>query len=177
MASSQALAKGIHIGEEEALVSNKLRKGIRRYQRMFEQQGGEVIAVSALSAQELADEYRRLFALRWDKPPVASRHLGQALELLAPFLTGHLLLLKGEPIAVQLLYMAKSCRFLSVEYTNGGMDPRHGELNPGTLLNYFNVAAIEREAAAAGLQMHYSFGRFDVEYKRRWCEAVPALRC
>lgn len=174
MDAEQALAKGIFLGEER--VSNKLRKSIRYYERIFEKEGGEVKVVMDLTAAELADEYRTLFASRWDKLPMASDNLETIFTTLWPFITGNRLLVNGEPIAVQILYAAHSCRFLSVEYINGGMHSGYEEFNPGTLLNYYNVAMIEKEAEAAGLAMHYSFGRFDAEYKRRWCDDVSAFR-
>lgn len=175
MSSSLALAKGIHLGDER--VSNKLRKSVRRYQRIFEQQGGTVTPVGELSAHELAQIYRRLFTLYRNKPPGGDEHLERTYQALRSFMTGNILLVKNEPVAVQILYRATSRRFLSVEYINGGTHPDYAELNPGTLLNYYNVSEIEQDAEKSGLQMHYSFGRFDVDYKRRWCEAVTALRC
>jgi len=174
MDAEQALAKGIYIGEKR--VSNKLRKSVRYYERNFEKAGGEVKSVSEITSQALAEEYRNLFFSRWDKPPVANENLEDIFAALWPFITGNRLLVNGEPIAVQILYAAKGKDRFSVEYINGGMHAGFEEFNPGTLLNYYNVARIEKEAEAEGLSMHYSFGRFDAEYKRRWCEAVPAFR-
>ena len=158
-------------------VSNKLRKAIRYYERNFEKAAGEVKLVTDLSPAELAEEYCTLFASRWNKLPMASDNLENIFTTLRPFITGNRMLVNGESIAVQILYAARSRQFLSVEYINGGMHSGYEEFNPGTLLNYYNVAMIEKEADAAGLSMHYSFGRFDAEYKRRWCDAVTAYKC
>lgn len=174
MSSAIALAKGVSLGENT--ISAKSRNSLKRRLKKFEAEGGEVTTVKELSAEKLADVYRHLFGLRWGKLPMANDNLEVIFRELNRFLTGNLLMMNGEPVAVQILYSALSVNYLSVEYINGGMSPEHNNLSPGTILHYLNILAAEQRAKSEGVSLRYSFGRLDTDYKKRWCEAVPALK-
>jgi CelD/BcsL family acetyltransferase involved in cellulose biosynthesis len=91
-------------------------------------------------------------------------------------MTGFVLLMNDEPIAIQILYKAVSPLWISVEYVNGGVLPEVRNLSPGSVLTYLNTETAWQEARDAGKELRYSFGRGDGGYKERWCRPV-AVYC
>lgn len=173
MPSAIALAKGIMLGGNT--ISAKSRNSLKRRVKKFASEGGEIVPVTDFSTGTLAEIYRHLFGLRWNKPPMANDNLEAIFCELEKFLAGNVLTINGEPIAVQILYSALSINTLSVEYINGGMSLEHNDYSPGTILHYLNITAAEQKAKEAGVALRYSFGRLDTDYKKRWCDAELAL--
>jgi hypothetical protein len=103
-------------------------------------------------------------------------HLVEVFELLREFMTGSLIYLNDEPVAIQVLYRVESPRWISVEYINGGVDPQSREFSPGSVLSFVNTQQEWEHARALGKALRYSFGRADREYKDRWCHRQPTYR-
>jgi CelD/BcsL family acetyltransferase involved in cellulose biosynthesis len=83
--------------------------------------------------------------------------------------------LRGEPVAVQVLYRVESAQWVSVEYINGGVDPGAQDYSPGSVLISANAEAAQKDAATLGKALRYSFGRAGRGYKERWCMSAPVL--
>ena len=91
-------------------------------------------------------------------------------------MTGSVVLLDEQPIAIQVLYRVESPKWVSVEYINGGVDPLQRDFSPGSVLSFVNTQAAWAEARALGKPLRYSFGRADREYKDRWCNRVSVFQ-
>ncbi|HPT49418.1 MAG TPA: GNAT family N-acetyltransferase [Accumulibacter sp.] len=155
--------------------SPKFRYNQRRELRLFEEAGGSIHPLSEFQPSEQAAIYCDLFARRWGFPARGKAHLCEVLTLLREFVTGSLLLRHGQPVAMQLLYRAEAPGWVSLEYVNGGVDPQHQPLSPGSVLSFVNTQAAWSAARAIGKPLRYSFGRADREYKDRWCHRVPVF--
>jgi len=75
------------------------------------------------SAAEQAAMYAELFQRRWNFEAPGKAHLHEVFELLREFMTGSVVFLDEQPIAIQVLYRVESPKWVSVEYINGGVDP------------------------------------------------------
>jgi hypothetical protein len=155
--------------------SGKFRYNQRRERRLAEKAGAEVRPASDFSSDEFAAIYLNLFKLRWGFPAAGAAHMAEVFKRLSPLLRGSVLLLAGEPVAVQVLYRAESPGWLSVEYINGGVVPQSRDFSPGSILSYANTQAAWEEARALGKSLRYSFGRADRDYKLIWCHTHPVL--
>ena len=156
--------------------SKKFLYNQRRELRLFQEQGGVIRSILEFSPEEIAAHYVRLFTLRWGFAPRAQQTLPQVLRLLRPFMTGSVLQMYEQPIALQLLYRVESPNWISVEYINGGVDTTFQKWSPGSILSFLNTQAAWEEARAADKPLRFSFGRVDRDYKMRWCRAVPVFQ-
>lgn len=120
----KAQTEQLAMAREPEDLSKKFRYNQRRELRLLEEAGGVVRPVSEFSSQELAAIYCDLFQRRWGFAATGAARMADVLELLREFLVGSVLLLNGAPIAVQLVYRVESPQWISVEYVNGGVDPR-----------------------------------------------------
>ncbi|GHU26697.1 hypothetical protein AGMMS50256_04580 [Betaproteobacteria bacterium] len=155
--------------------SRKFRYNQRRERRLAEEAGGEVRLSSDFSSDEFAAIYLDLFKQRWGFPAAGASHMAEVFKRLSSLLRGSVLLLAGEPVAIQVLYRAESPGWLSVEYINGGVAPQSRDFSPGSILSYANTQAAWEEARALCKPLRYSFGRADREYKMIWCHPHPVL--
>ena len=113
---------------------------------------------------------------RWNFGAQGKEHLHEVFELLREFMTGSVVFLDEQPIAIQVLYRVESPKWVSVEYINGGVDPVQRDFSPGSVLSFVNTQTAWAEARALGKPLRYSFGRADREYKDRWCNRVPVYQ-
>ena len=97
-------------------------------------------------------------------------------ERLREFMTGSLIYVNDEPVAIQVLYRVEAPRWVSLEYINGGVDPQQREFSPGSVLSFLNTQAAWEDAQARNKPLRFSFGRADREYKDRWCNPVPVFQ-
>src|SRR5690606_19397996 len=135
----------------------------RREQRLLEEAGGVIRPMLGLSAEEQARIYADLFLRRWSVEATGRKHLAEVFALLREFMTGSLVYLNDEPVAIQVLYRVEAPRWVSLEYINGGVDPQQREFSPGSVLSYVNTQNAWAEARALGKPLRYSFGRADRE--------------
>ena len=169
-------AEGLALAREPEQYSKKFRYNQRREQRLLEEAGGVVRPMLELSAAEQARIYADLFQRRWGFEATGKAHLAEVFGLLREFMTGSLIYLNDEPVAIQILYRVEAPQWVSVEYINGGVDPQQREFSPGSVLSFINTQNAWNEARALGKPLRYSFGRADREYKDRWCNRVPVYR-
>ncbi|QKS27556.1 MAG: GNAT family N-acetyltransferase [Candidatus Accumulibacter similis] len=148
----------------------------RRELRLLEQLGARLRPLAEYSPAEQAAIYADLFRRRWGFAARGEAHLAEVFRLLREFMTGSLLLREEQPIAIQILYRVEAPRWISLEYINGGVDPRSSDHSPGSVLTFVNAQAARAEALAAGKPLRYSFGRSDGGYKDRWCHRVPVYQ-
>jgi len=168
--------EGLAMAREPEEYSKKFRYNQRREQRLLEEAGGVIRPMLELSAEEQARIYADLFLRRWNFEATGRKHLAEVFALLREFMTGSLVYLNDEPVAIQVLYRVEAPRWVSLEYINGGVDPQQREFSPGSVLSYVNTQNAWAEARALGKPLRYSFGRADREYKDRWCHRVPAYQ-
>ena len=172
----KSLPQGLAMARPPEEYSKKFRYNQRREWRLLEDAGGQVVPMHSLTASEQAAIYRKLFELRWNMPTPAGQHLESVFGLLREFMTGSLIYLNGEPIAVQVLFRAESPDWISVEYINGGVDPQERSFSPGSVLSFINTQDAWANAHQLKKELRYSFGRADRAYKDRWCNGVSAYR-
>ncbi|MBW1646150.1 MAG: GNAT family N-acetyltransferase [Deltaproteobacteria bacterium] len=156
--------------------SGKFRYTRRRELKRFREAGGEVVPLDSLEPAAVAAVYRELFRRRWERPPKGDQRLEEFLRALWPLLTGFLLTMAGQPVAIQLLYQVTTVVGVAVEYVNGGVDPHFSRYSPGTILSFLNLQAAEELADRERLPLRFSFGLTDQEYKNRWAVPQPVYR-
>jgi CelD/BcsL family acetyltransferase involved in cellulose biosynthesis len=156
--------------------SKKFHSTQRRKRRLAEEAGGKIHPASDFSTDEFAALYLDLFQRRWGFPATGAAHMATVFARLKPFLRGNALLLNGNPIAIQVLYRAESPDWLSVEYINGGVDPKNSDFSPGSILYYDNIQTAWKESLALNKPLRYSFGRADRDYKLTWCHKHSVLQ-
>lgn len=156
--------------------SKKFLYNQRRERRLLEEAGGEILPVLSLPADEIAAIYTELFEKRWQFPVPGKAYLPQVFGLLRPFMSGHLICIKGRPATIQILYQTESPGWLSAEYVNGGVDPEFNALSPGSVLTFVNTQAAWQQARELGKALRYSFGRADRGYKERWCQPLSVFK-
>lgn len=176
IASLTEQSEGLAMAREPEAYSKKFRYNQRREQRLMEEAGGTIRSMLELSAREQAVTYADLFQRRWNFDVPGKALLPEVLELLREFLTGSLIYLNDEPVAIQILYQVQAPGWVSLEYVNGGVDPQNREFSPGSVLSFVNTQTAWEQARAVGKPLRYSFGRADREYKDRWCHRVPAFQ-
>ncbi len=164
------------LAREPEEYSKKFRYNQRREQRLLEEAGGSVRPILELSAAEQARIYAELFQRRWGFAAAGHEHLTQVFELMREFMTGSLVYLNDEPVAIQVLYRVEAPQWISLEYINGGVDPQQRDFSPGSVLSFVNTQNEWEHARALGKPLRYSFGRADREYKDRWCYRVPVYQ-
>lgn len=168
--------EGLALAREPEQYSKKFRYNQRREQRLLEEAGGELRPMLDFSPAEQAAMYADLFQRRWNFEAPGKAHLQEVFELLRGFMTGSVVFLDEQPIAIQVLYRVEAPKWVSVEYINGGVDPQQRDFSPGSVLSFVNTQAAWVEARALGKPLRYSFGRADREYKDRWCNRVPVFQ-
>lgn len=168
--------EGLALAREPEDYSKKFRYNQRREQRLLEEAGGVIRPMLELTPTEQARIYAELFQRRWGFAATGAAHLAEVFERLREFMTGSLIYLNDEPVAIQVLYRVEAPRWISLEYINGGVDPQQREFSPGSVLSYVNTQTAWAEARAVGKPLRYSFGRADREYKDRWCHRVPVYQ-
>src|SRR5690606_944828 len=126
--------EGLAMAREPEEYSKKFRYNQRREQRLLEEAGGVIRPMLELSAEEQARIYADLFLRRWNFEATGRKHLAEVFALLREFMTGSLVYLNDEPVAIQVLYRVEAPRWVSLEYINGGVDPQQREFSPGSVL-------------------------------------------
>ncbi len=168
--------EGLALAREPEQYSKKFRYNQRREQRLLEEAGGAIRPMLELTPQEQAHIYADLFLRRWGFEATGKDHLAEVFALLREFMTGSLIYLNDEPVAIQVLYRVEAPQWVSLEYINGGVDPQQREFSPGSVLSFVNTQSEWEHARALGKPLRYSFGRADREYKDRWCNRVPVYQ-
>ena len=168
--------EGLALAREPEQYSKKFRYNQRREQRLLEDAGGVIRPMLELSAVEQATIYAELFQRRWGFEATGKDHLAEVFALLREFMTGSLIYLQDQPVAIQILYRVEAPQWVSLEYINGGVDPQNREFSPGSVLSFVNTQNAWSEARALGKPLRYSFGRADREYKDRWCNRQPVYQ-
>ncbi|WP_343348822.1 GNAT family N-acetyltransferase [Pseudomonas sediminis] len=168
--------EGLALAREPEQYSKKFRYNQRREQRLLEEAGGVIRPMLDLTAQEQARIYADLFQRRWSFEATGKAHLVEVFSRLREFMTGSLIYLNDEPVAIQVLYRVEAPQWVSLEYINGGVDPQQREFSPGSVLSFVNTQSEWEQARALGKPLRYSFGRADREYKDRWCNRVPVYQ-
>jgi len=168
--------EGLALAREPEEYSKKFRYNQRREQRLLEEAGGVIQPMLELSAAEQALIYADLFQRRWGFEATGKAHLAEVFSLMRDFMTGSLIYLNDQPVAIQVLYRVEAPQWVSLEYINGGVDPQNREFSPGSVLSFINTQIAWAEARAIGKPLRYSFGRADREYKDRWCNRVPVYQ-
>lgn len=161
--------EGLALAREPEQYSKKFRYNQRREQRLLEEAGGVIRPMLELTAAEQAAIYLDLFQRRWGFAATGAAQQQQVFELLREFMTGSLIYLNDQPVAIQVLYRVEAPQWVSLEYINGGVDPQNREFSPGSVLSFVNTQTAWEQARALGKPLRYSFGRADREYKDRWC--------
>ena len=168
--------EGLALAREPEEYSKKFRYNQRREQRLLEEAGGVIRPMLELSAVEQASIYAELFQRRWGFEATGKDHLAEVFALLREFMTGSLIYLQDQPVAIQILYRVEAPQWVSLEYINGGVDPQNREFSPGSVLSFVNTQNAWSDARALGKPLRYSFGRADREYKDRWCNRQPVYQ-
>jgi Mig-14. len=128
--------EGLALAREPEAYSKKFRYNQRREQRLLEEAGGVLRSMLDFSPTEQAAMYADLFQRRWGFEAPGKSHLQEVFALLREFMTGSVVFLDEQPIAIQVLYRVESPKWVSVEYINGGVDPVQRDFSPGSVLSF-----------------------------------------
>lgn len=168
--------EGLALAREPEQYSKKFRYNQRRELRLLEEAGGVIRPMLELTAHEQARIYADLFQRRWGFEATGKENLAEVFALMREFMTGSLIYLDDQPVAIQILYRVQAPQWVSLEYINGGVDPQQRDFSPGSVLSFVNTQSEWEQARAQGKPLRYSFGRADREYKDRWCNRVPVYQ-
>ncbi|TPW51400.1 GNAT family N-acetyltransferase [Serratia sp. SRS-8-S-2018] len=160
--------------------SKATHKKRRLAYKKFLQAGGECRPVDHFSNAELSDIYCRLFRLRWGTslPCYSGTALVEVFEALRHLVFGHVLLMRGEPCAYDLVFKAESPQWVFFDCINGGYDPAHAELSIGSILMYLNIQRAREICQAKNVKMAFSLGMDNPrwQYKQQWCNTFTLGR-
>lgn len=162
-------------GYQSARFSKKFLYNRKRELRLLEEIGCQVRDLKEFSPGQIADWYIQLFERRWHKKPKAFQVIARQFSVLWEHMLGKVLFVNDQPIAVQLLILAESPQWLSLEYLNAGVDVSFQKYSPGSVLTYLNTQMLSDLALAKHKALRYSFGRTDADYKSLWCETLPVF--
>ena len=157
--------------------SKKFKYNQRRELRLFEEREGFYKNISEFSSAEFSEIYIMLFSKRWKGwKPKGYERLPEWLDAVKSLHKGHVLFDKHHnPVAVQLLLLAESPQWISVEYINGGVDPEYKSMSVGSILSYINTKYMSEYSESKGKYLRFSFGKSDKMYKDLWCYKSPVL--
>ncbi len=157
-------------------ISARTQRKRRAAWQQFQDAGGWATSVQAHDPGTLADVYTDLFHSRWGCAPAPRDALLDLVTALRHLLFGHVLWLRGNPVAFDLVLMADSPGWLSADCINGAVDPRCKALSPGSVLLWLNLAEAHVRAQSRAVPLRFGLGHFDRPYKATWCEREPLLR-
>ena len=107
--------EGLALAREPEDYSKKFRYNQRREQRLLEEAGGVLRPMLDFSPAEQASMYADLFQRRWGFEAPGKGHLQEVFALLRDFMTGSVVLLDEQPIAIQVLYRVEAPKWVSFE--------------------------------------------------------------
>lgn len=148
---------------------------LRRLHRRFLQSGGQERPIASLSAEEIAQEYSRLFAKRWGWEPHGMANLTEVFAALKDLMFGSVLLETDKTVAIAINYKVECPRWLLINGINQAVDPDRKDRSLGTLLMYLNLKGAEELAIHSNKEMRFSFGTLDHDYKKQWSQDVPTF--
>jgi len=155
--------------------SAKTEKNRRNEYNRFLKTGGRCCDLNQFSPQELADYYIFLFKSRFtDKLECYSRDsLITIIGAMKRMIVGHILFIKDEPCAMDLMFMAESDHIIYFDVPNGGVNMKYTDLSPGSLLMWKNISSAREYCEQAGKEMRLSIGSVGKHwsYKLRWADA------
>jgi len=169
--------KACHIKGSFSKKTAKKRNGERnRFLRM----GGEIIDICTLPSDTIADEYIRLFNLRW-KGAIncfKKERLVETLDTLRTLLFGYILYIDGKIVALDLIFKAESKPWVYMDDINGGYDPNYNHLSVGSVLLWENICRAKDYCNSNNKELIFSLGSFRKEwdYKKAWCDIKPLGR-
>lgn len=160
--------------------SNATHKKQRSAYKKFLQAGGECSPVDDFSNDELCDIYCTLFKLRWgDYLQCYSREvLLEVFEALRHLVFGHILLMKGEPCAYDLVFKAECQQWYFFDCINGGYNPAYADQSIGSILMYLNIQRAREMCQVKNVKMAFSLGMDNPRwhYKQQWCNTFTLGR-
>jgi hypothetical protein len=146
-----------------------MQQSSRRAMRRFVARGGVIRSVGEFAPTDVARMYIELFAGRWGRRPRGADDLPMIFTRLRPLLRGTVLLMDGEPCALNVAYASVSSRALVAVGVNGGWSKAYERLSVGRIMLHALGLSLAEEAAALQRPLRFSFGRNDAPYKEEWC--------
>lgn len=180
--SSVFNSTGINARRQAAIVkktnefSNKTRKKRNSELRRFLDDGGDVVPVSALSPSDFSRIYEELYYSRRGVKPDNVSGLECTIKNLPDNICGHVLLRRGKPCAIDLIFSSESDNTIFIEFVNGGFDLALKDIAPGRLLNWVNIKHFNEVAVRKKKNIVASFGNFYMGYKSLWTNPSPLYR-
>jgi len=155
--------------------SSKTEKNRRNEYNRFVRAGGHCCDMCQFTPAELADYYIFLFKSRFtDKLDCYSReNLINIISAMNEMVFGHILFVKDEPCAMDLVFKAESENSIYFDVPNGGVNMKYTDLSPGSLSMWKNISSAREYCQQAGKEMRFSMGSVgkDWAYKLRWADA------
>lgn len=159
-------------------ISSKFQRDLRRYWKHFYNESGNIKKINDFDSKEISEIFIKLHFERWQQKPMASESLEKSFKMLRNFLFGNVLFLKNEPVCIQIIYKTTNAKYTSLEYINGGMHTQKSKnnINLGNLLIDLNTNEAREIAKQTNTKLLYSFGLYNVEYKKRWCDEIALYK-
>ena len=156
--------------------SSKTEKNRRNEFNKFTNAGGTCIDQSCFSAGELAEMYVKLFNARFGETVRCHDEdvLKDTIESLRHLIFGNILLMNGNPCAMDLIFCAESANSVYFDVPNGGVDPLYSHFSPGSLVMWKNIQLARAHCERINKQMIFSIGAYRKKwaYKTRWAEVI-----
>lgn len=166
-----AIAKNPSIDFSTKTISSRNREI-----RNFLKRGGRFVSVSEINGDELYDIYESLFRARRNAS-ITDADLNKEffIEFKSHF-KGHIMFLKNQPVALQLIISVQSKIGLFADFINIGylMGDDYGAL--GTMIMWKNLISLHEESLEKNIQLYYSYGSMSGKYKERWCNPLKVGR-
>ena len=161
-----------------AVAKERRHKKLTRRKEVFLATGGEAWFTDALSANEFAEIYARLFCRRWDCEPFDLRYVQAQIRHLYPHVFGTVLFANREPVAAQLCYAAVGKSLFYIDFINSGVVvQRDNNISHGSVMILCGLKRAEATASRMGRKLRYSFG-YDFgaqSYKAVWTNPEPTF--
>lgn len=157
--------------------SSKSEKNRRNEYSRFLRADGKCVDHACFSDDELAGIYVSLFKARFGDTVkcYALPHMIDIIRNLRHMIFGHVLFIRDEPCAVDLILYGESEQSIYFDVPNGGVDVRFSSLSPGSVLMWKNIHSARELSAKNNKPMRFSIGALDERwhYKLRWADACP----
>lgn len=154
--------------------SAKTEKNRRHEFNRFIKAGGSYVDQVNFSAEELSNINITLFKARFGEsvPCYSFDCIFSFINHLRKMIFGYVLYINNTPCALDLILFNECNNFIYFDVPNGGVDPHHSVLSPGSVLMWLNIKKARELCEEKERIMHFSIGalRPRWKYKLRWAD-------
>jgi len=173
---STALTIAREMGAGTAPLPSRGLRQRRREARAIEAAGGTFVPIAPMAPSVVAEAFVHLYRARRGCAPIGAERLGETFRRLGHMLAGDVLMIGGDPAAIEIMYRHEAPDYLFVNGVQRAYDPRFEALSVGSALALHNLVCVQDEAASLGKPLRYNVGFGGVAYKKAWASEMPCYR-